>query len=82
MGLPVEVMHRKAGVAGDFVQTLAGRYRLFHHVVVTVDHVFCNNTRESTGAYPYINQQVGTADRYSFIIQELIQTESAHFNAV
>ena len=36
---PVEVVHRKTGVAGYLVETLPAGHSLFHHVVITIDFV-------------------------------------------
>lgn len=36
-------MHWEAGVAGDFVETLASRHSLLDHVVISSYYVICQN---------------------------------------
>ena len=40
MNLPVEVVHGKTGVTGDFVQTLAGAHSFLHYILVIEQFVF------------------------------------------
>lgn len=40
---PVEVVHGKTGVTGNFVETLTARHHLLHHVVVVVNRVICSH---------------------------------------
>lgn len=63
---PVEVVHGKTGVTGNFVETLTARHHLLHHVVVVVNRVIFYNGIYSTGK----------AETSKLVVEDLVSLES------